>query len=290
MSAEWPLHRSYLYAPGSRPDVLRKALDTGADAAVLDLEDAVPADAKDAARDAVAAVVGDLSGTGPDVHVRINGGPGDTWREDLEAVVRPGLAALRLPKVESAPEVTRVADALDRLEPERGVQAGSIGLYPTVESARGVAALADVLRSSPRVCRPAIGTTDLLADLGASGDDDLATLTIRSQMVLECRLAAVGPPVDSVHTRLDDEAGLRAGAERARSLGFFGKSVIHPRQLAVVHEVFTPTEEQLAWADRVLGAFDRAEADGQGAVEIDGDFVDAAVVARARALHALRRS
>lgn len=307
-SADRRLHRSYLYAPGSDDRLLRKAYAAGADAVIADLEDAVAPARRAEAGGTVAAFLDEVAATPtssgdpdgaptstpdahirvPDVHVRV-ARDGDGY--DLgavDAVVRPGLDGLRLPKVEDAAAVRDLAEVLDRLERDRDLPAGRIGLYPTVESARGAWVIADVLAASPRVVRAGIGTTDLLADLGASGDDDLATLHVRSQLVLASRVVGVGPPIDSVHTDLADVDGLERGARRARALGFVGKSVIHPRQLDVVHAVFTPSDDEVARAERVLAAAAAADASGSGTAVVDGAFVDAAVVARAQATLALR--
>lgn len=291
-SAEIPrLHRSYLYAPGSRPDVMRKALKAGADAVVLDLEDAVAADAKPEARSHVAALLDDraaVAAASGDVHVRINRDGGGYSRDDLDAVVHDGLDAVRLPKVEHPDAVADVAALLDQLERDRSLRVGQVALYPTVESARGLEVVADVAAASTRVVRFAFGSTDLLADLGIAEETRWSTLHLRSELVLRSRIAEVGPPIDSVHTRLDDEDGLLAAARHAASLGFHGKSLIHPRQIATAHRVFTPSNADIARAERIVAALHEAEEAGRGAVTLDGEFVDAAVVARARALLDLR--
>ncbi len=280
------LHRSYLYAPGSRPDLMRKALRAGADAVVLDLEDAVAPDRKVEARAEVLFVLDEVNDNRhyrSDIHVRVNRDGDGYSLEDIEAVLRPGLRGIRLPKVEHADAVGEVAARLDDLERDRGLPTGHVWLYPTVESARGVAVLSGVA-AGPRVARLAIGVTDLLADLSISTETRWSLLHLRSELVLQSRLAGVGPPIDGVHTDLTDEKGLRESAQHAASLGFHGKSVIHPRQLPAVHEVFTPTEEAIARAERIVAALRNAETGGDGAVSIDGEFVDAAVAARARAV------
>lgn len=285
------LHRSYLYVPGSDEDRVRKALTLGADAVIVDLEDAVSSAAKPTARSTVAAVIGQAATAAAcDVHVRIDRNDDGGYRQDdLEAAVGPGLAGLRLPKVEDPQALGDLDARLSRLEQERGIPAGTVLLYPTFESALGMVRISEILTASERVARAAIGTSDLLADLMAAGDDDLATLHVRSELVLRSRACRVGPPIDSVHVDLDDEQGLIAGAQRARALGFVGKSVIHPRQLAPVHEVFTPTDEQLERAERIVTAAEVAAGSGTGGFELDGEFVDAAVVARARGLLRLRQ-
>jgi citrate lyase subunit beta / citryl-CoA lyase len=277
------LHRSYLYAPGSDVGMVAKALAAGADAVILDLEDGVAAREKELARDVVADTVA-AADTSSAVHVRINRTTDGFDEADVRAVVAPGLQALRLPKVEQPDHLQSLDELLADVEREAGLKVGTVALYPTVESALGAVCLSELLAASRRVARVAFGATDFLADIGARGDEELATLHVRSQLVLLSRAARIGPPIDSVHTRLDDETGLRQAAVRARSLGFFGKSVIHPRQLRVVHEVFTPTPDEIAWAERVIGALTEADAAGKGAVGVDGEMIDEAVVARARSL------
>ncbi len=287
-SPEPRLHRSYLYAPGSDPVVMRKALATGADAVVLDLEDAVAPSVRDEARRHVAAVLDEVATgavtTRSDVMVRLSRDGAGYAAADLDAVVRPGLAGLRLPKAESPDAVREVDRVVGRLEVDRGLAPGGVLLDITLESARGVLALGPLLAASDRVGRAGLGAADLLADLGASGDDDLATLHVRSRMVLESRAAGAGPPIDSVHTDLTDDEGLRRTAERARALGFLGKSVIHPRQLAAVHAAFTPGSADLERARRIVAVLEAATAEGRAAVTLDGEFIDPAVAARARAL------
>ncbi|HEX8977562.1 MAG TPA: CoA ester lyase [Solirubrobacteraceae bacterium] len=282
---EPPPIRSYLYAPGSNPRVMEKALGAGADAVILDLEDAVGPDDKLVARDRVAAVItGAGAAGGGELHVRINRAADGPDLDDLAAVTTPGLTGIRLPKVESAAEVRAVAGALDTLEQAAGMAAGTVLLYLSIETAAAALAAAE-LAAAPRVARLVFGATDFLADIGAPGTaDGPATVVARGMLVLASRAAGIGAPVDSVHTALDDEEGLRRSACSARALGFFGKSVIHPRQIAVVHQVFTPTSGELAEARRVLA---HVEVHGDGASVLDGQMIDAAVVARARRIVAM---
>ena len=290
-SVDAVLHRSGLYAPGSSPRMLRKALAAGADAVILDLEDAVAPGEKPAARGHVAELLDEVAATpvAPDVHVRVNRS-GDGWdTDDLAAVVRPGLDGLRLPKAETPEALTEVAALIDRLERDAGLPVGAIPLIPIIESAVGAVAITALATATDRVTRLSLGGADLLADLGGVGDDDLTTLHVRGELVLRSRAAGLAPPIDTVHTNLDDEEGLRAATRRARALGFYGKSLIHPKQIAPVHEVFTPSEDDVAWAERIVAAAAAAEAEGRGAVAIDGDFVDAPIVQRAETILALWR-
>jgi citrate lyase subunit beta/citryl-CoA lyase len=257
------MHRSYLFAPGHNEKLLGRVFNVGADAVMLDLEDAVPPHAKAQARSMVADVLADRS-----AWVRINAVGTELAAVDLDAVA--GLAAgIRIPKVESAGDVRWVRD-----------RAPDTPLICAIESARGILA-AQEIASAPGVRHLSLGGIDLRRDLGAT-DGNLQTLYARSHLVAVSRAAGLGPPIDSVYARLDDDAGLRAQAEFARSLGFFGKSAIHPRQLPVLHDVFTPSAEEVEWAHTVLDAFDAAT--GEAVKLPDGEFVDLPVADRARRL------
>ncbi len=257
------MRRSYLFAPGHNPKLLQRVFNAGADAVMLDLEDAVPPHSKMQARAMVAEVL-----TERPAWVRINAAHTDLAAADLDAVA--GLAAgIRIPKVESAEDVEWVR-----------VRAPDTPLICAIETARGLLA-AHEIATVPGVRHLSLGGVDLRRDLAAS-DGHLQTLYARSHLVIVSRAAGIDPPIDSVYARLDDDDGLREQAEFARSLGFFGKSAIHPRQLATLHQVFTPTAAELARAHAVLDAFDSAH--GEAIKMPDGEFVDVPVADRARRL------
>lgn len=281
--------RSHLFAPGSNERVLGRVFDAGADAVVLDLEDAVAPDAKADARRLVAAVLGARADRpSPRVAVRINGVETDWWRADLEAVVRPGLQLIRIPKAESAGEIRAVDGVLTALELERGLPAGAIGLVATIETAAGVMAAADIARA-PRIQALTFGAADFVRDIGADpASADLATLYARQHLVLVSRAARIEPPVAPVYTQLKDLEGLRRTTAEARAIGFFGRSCIHPSQVPVVNDVFTPGPEEVSAAATLLRAWEEALARGTAAFTMpDGRFVDEAVARRARAIVAL---
>lgn len=264
--------------------MMEKAVRSGADAVIFDLEDSVAVGAKSAARAEIAAMVGRVFGAAGslEVHVRVNRGPEGVDRDDVAAVVRPGLTGLRVPKVASAAELRILASLLDDLEARAGMPPGSVHVYPVIETAAAVLCAGE-LAAAPRVARLGFGATDFLADIGAPGaGDGPGTLVARSSLVLASRAAGIGAPVDSVYTRIDDSDGLMRSARSARELGFFGKSVIHPRQIGPVHAVFTPTDDELAAARAVLAQAERDAGAGVGASALDGEMIDPAVVARAR--------
>lgn len=288
MTGEVRLHRTYLYASGTKPRSMARALASGADAVILDLEDSVAPEDKEAARDLVASFIADRvagrTDLACDVHVRVNRTADGFDVDDVRAVVQPGVTALRLPKVHSVEEIRDLDGLVTELEADGGLGAGSVGFYPTVESAKGAMILGPVLEATNRSRRAAFGASDFLADISASGDDALGTLHVRSHMVMVSRAAGSGMPIDSVHAIIDDEDGLVAGAERARALGFFGKSVIHPRQVEAVNRVFTPDRAALNWAKQLVQNLGEAELHRSGGFLLDGELLDQALVRRARAI------
>ena len=259
--------RSYLFVPGNRPDRFEKARRSGADAIVLDLEDAVSIEDKVKAREAVAAW---LSPDHP-AYVRINGAATEWFPDDLEAIDLPGLAGVVLPKSESPQQIL---DLVERLS-------ARIGVFALVETALGVWE-ARALAETTGVERLAFGSVDFLLDAGIEGDDT-ELLYARSRLVLASRAAGIQPPVDGVTTALDDAGRLAADVARARRLGFGVKLCIHPTQITAVNQGYLPTNEEVSWARRVLETLRGAE---EGALRIDGEFVDRPVVERARSVMA----
>ena len=257
------MDRSYLFAPGHDAKLLGKVFDAGADAVILDLEDAVPPARKAAARSMVAEVL-----TSEMAWVRINIAGTDWAAADLEAIAGSAYG-IRIPKVESVADVQWVA----RRAPGKP-------LLCAIESAKGVVAALQIA-AEPGVRNLALGGIDLQRDLGV-GSGGAPLDYVRSHLVVACRAAGLGPPIDSVYPLIDDTEGLRRQCAVSRSLGFFGKSAIHPRQLAVIHDEFSPTDDELRWAREVVDAF---EAAGGAAARLPGgEFVDLPVAERARAL------
>jgi citrate lyase subunit beta / citryl-CoA lyase len=287
MAGSLPPIRSWLYAPGNNPRLLDKVFGAGSDAVILDLEDAVPPAEKVRARGLVAeAVRGRRDRPGPALFVRVNHPDSGLAEADVAAVVQPGLAGLRVPKVEDADTVRLVDGWLAAAEQRAGLPTGSVILVCNVESAAGVWYALEIGRASPRVQALGFGAADFVRDVAARvGPDGLETLYARSRLVLAARVAGIRPPVDGVYTRLDDEAGLERTTRQGRDLGFFGRSALHPRQVATINRVYTPSQAEVDHAREVVAAAARAEAAGSGALRLpSGDFVDVAIVRRAEAV------
>ncbi|HEY2674333.1 MAG TPA: CoA ester lyase [Rugosimonospora sp.] len=258
-----------LFVPGDRPDRFAKAVDSGADAVVIDLEDAVPAGHKDAAR--VAAVEFCARPARVPVHVRINA-PGTAEADaDLAALAGlPGLAGLRLPKVESPADVQAVA-----------AKAHGADLYCLIESAVGVERAYAIATAHPAVTAIGLGEADLRADLNVTDDAGLAYA--RGRVVVAARAAGLPPPPMSVYPDVADLDGLAESCRAGRTLGFLGRSAIHPRQLPVIVTAFRPTPHEVALARTLLQALDEAAEEGRGvAVLPDGRFADRAMAPAAR--------
>ncbi len=282
-------HRSYLFAPGNHPRKVEKVFAAGADAAILDLEDAVAAAEKVAARDAVvAALKAPRRCRG---FVRVNAADTDLFAGDLDAVVGPWLDGVMLPKVES-PGQLQAADArMAELERRHGMKPGAVDLLPIVETAKGLADVAAIAAAGTRVRRLSFGAVDLAKDLGMQLTDDEWELTpARFAVALASRAAGLEAPLDTVWVHFRDTDGLVASATRARTLGFQGKMCIHPDQVAPVNAAFTPSAEEAAKAERIVAAFEKAEAAGSASIVVDGFFVDYPVVDHARRTLALVKS
>ncbi|SCL30865.1 citrate lyase subunit beta / citryl-CoA lyase [Micromonospora rhizosphaerae] len=259
---------TWLYVPGDRPDRFAKAVASGADAVILDLEDAVVAGRKAYARAAVAEFLAESHSV--PVQVRVNELTGPDVDADLAAVAgAPGLAGLRLPKVESPETVGALAARIDA------------PLHPLIESAVGLEAAYPIATAHPAVASLGLGEADLRSDLGVVDDDGL--LWARGRMVVAARAAGLPPPAMSVYANVADLDGLAASCAVGRRLGFLGRAAIHPRQLPVITESFRPGEREVARARELLVAVADAQTRDSGtAVLPDGRFADRAMVAAAR--------
>jgi citrate lyase subunit beta/citryl-CoA lyase len=252
--------RSFLFVPGHRNTLVEKALHAGADAVIVDLEDAVPDGQKSIARSRAAQVC-----TRARLWVRINAVGSPECAADLDAV--GGCAAgIRIPKVETPEQVAAVAQ-----------RCPATPLICAIETARGLLAAAEIA-AVPQCTYLAMGGLDLRHDLGVGqGSDPL--LYARSHLVAAARAAGIAPPIDSVFADLHSPEGLRSEALHAKTLGFFGKSAISPRQLRIIHEAFSPSAAEVKWARRVVDAF--AAGGGEALRLDDGEFVDVPVARRA---------
>ncbi len=283
--------RTFLFAPGNHARRVEKAFTLGADAVILDLEDAVAVGEKVATRKTVAeAVSKPRASTGSKGYVRVNA-IGTPWcLGDLLEVVRPGVDGIVLPKVESAADLRTIDWLIANLERERGLPLGGIDLMPIIETAAGFSRLDRIFGARSlkdyggpwRVKRMAFGAADFTHDVGMAwtpGEEELSSL--RVNLIVASRAASIEPPIDTVWVHLKDAEGLRASAEHSKRLGFQGRLCIHPDQVDVVNEIFTPSQAEAERSQKIVNAFKAAEASGLAAIQVDGAFVDYPVYHRA---------
>jgi len=284
--------RSLMFVPGHRERMVQRALGIGAfgpsdlDVALLDLEDGVPASSKDEARRLVADVLGSpaQAGAGPVRYVRIRRALSDDGAADLDAIVRPGLGGIMAPKVARADEIEWLAGELDARERDTKIPPGTIRIIPSIETAAALIEAPRIARAADRVVGLAFGSEDFALDLGlpTKREAEAAEMLYARSATVVAAVSAGKLAFDGIWPDIEDAAGLRADSLRARRLGFSGKTLIHPGQVAAVNEIFSPSAADVEEARRVVRAFDEALARGQGAVALDGRMLDAPVVDRAR--------
>lgn len=294
-----PVARSLLFAPANHARHAQSALNGAADGVILDLEDAVAVGEKPAARlaarELLASHAADDTGNGatsdaahtsphyPIRYVRINGLTTPYAYADLLAVVGPGLDGVVLPKAESATQIATLDWLLTQLEHERGLAPGATEIAPIIETAAGLAALPAIAAASPRVRRLNFGAGDFSLDTRMTWTPNHpGLLWARTSIVIASRAAGLAAPIDTVFADLGNDGGLRAETTLAKELGFAGKACIHPRQVTIVHSVFTPTADEIADAHAIVSAFAEAEAQGIASIRVGDRFVDYPVAARAR--------
>jgi (3S)-malyl-CoA thioesterase len=264
--------RSVLYIPGSNQRALDKARGLAADAIIFDLEDAVAPDAKDAARVTLREEL-DMGGYGNRTKlVRINGFDTPWGNADIQAFRNAGIDGLLLPKVNSAYDIETLADMMSDMP-----------IWAMMETASGVLNAREIA-AHPRLAGIVMGTNDLVKELGARPGPDRAEIQTALQMSVIAARADGVPIVDGVYNAFKDDEGLRRECEQGRDLGFDGKTLIHPAQLAIANEVFAPSAADLELAERQIAAFEEAEAEGKGVAVVDGKIVENLHVVTARAL------
>jgi citrate lyase subunit beta/citryl-CoA lyase len=276
-----PPLRSLLFAPGNHARRVEKALSLDADAVILDLEDAVATAEKPAAREAVAVAL--ARPRQALLYVRVNAVDTDYCHGDLRSVVQPGLDGIILPKVESSAALTTIDWLVAQLERERGLPVGKIDLIPIIETARGLQRIDAILAAETRVRRIAFGAGDFTLDMNMAWSREEEEIAhARAVIATASRASGIDAPLDTVWVDLSDPQGLEASARIALAYGFQGKMCIHPDQIPVVNNVFTPSAAEIAFADRVVAAFAEAEASGSASIQLNGKFVDYPVVYRAQ--------
>ncbi len=254
--------RSYLFVPANRIERFEKALNTDADAVIIDLEDAVPVDLKRSSRDALAAWLKDH--TEHQVMIRVNSSQTEWFLADIELAKFPNVSAIVLPKTESGAEIEAV------------LQIREVGIFPLIETPLGLANVRQIA-CAKQVIALMFGTIDFQLEMNMNGGY-LELLSFRNEFVLASKLAGIQAPIDGVTVDFKDEAMIQLETQQAKNLGFAGKLCIHPHQVDIVNQIFSPTTVEIDWANRVLNVV--KQANGQ-AVSLDGKMIDLPVILRA---------
>jgi len=274
-------NRSYLFAPGNHERRVEKALGLGADVVILDLEDAVAISEKKSTRELINKTLEQPRNCA--VFVRVNAYDTEFCYGDICSIVSENLDGIVLPKLESLDDLRSIDWLLGNLEQERGLPNGSIDLMPIIETAMGLVNIREIARADTRVKRLAFGGGDYTRDLGMEWtlkEDEL--LPVRSEMVLASRFGKLEPPVDTVFIHIKEHDAFRSSCSNILGLGFQGKMCIHPDQVPVTNETFTPDPEEVKWSQRVIDEFAKAEKAGVASIQIDGYFVDYPIVEKAQ--------
>ncbi|MEM2855918.1 MAG: CoA ester lyase [Candidatus Nitrosocaldaceae archaeon] len=277
------LIRSLIFVPGNNTRFINKAKNLNADIICLDLEDSVPASEKDKARELVREELSDKFMN--EVYVRINAPNTQYIEDDIKCIVRQGLSGIVIPKVNSANEIRKIEELIKSLEEKEGLREGSIELIPSIENAIGVVNAYNIASSSERVTAVIFGIFDLLHDLGVEYDENdfISYIYPRAKVALDAKAANVYA-IDSIWQKIDDREGLIRDAKFGMKLGYNGKSIIHPNQIDVVHDIFKPSKEEIEWAKRIVNALEEAKRAGKGAIRLEGKMIDEVHYKRAKAL------
>ena len=279
------LLRSWMFVPGHRQRMIDKALSLNADAIMLDIEDGVAPNEKDAARKNIADSLGREKAPGtPARYVRINAIGHPRMDADLQAVVRRGLEGLVCPKVDTPDDVRTVDQILNDKEPTNKLARGSVKLLIAIESPRGLLNAPAIVAASPRVVGIMFGAEDFGREIGlpAVREGEARDLIYARSAIVIAAASAHVQAIDGVWVDLNDSQGLLGFAKQSRQLGFSGMSCIHPSQVDAINKTFSPTAEEIDYCQKVLQAFEEANARGDGSIAFGGQLIDRPIVERAR--------
>lgn len=278
--------RSFLFAPANHPRKVQKVFESGADAVILDLEDACAASEKAASR---ATAVEALSAPSKCLgYVRINATDTEWCLRDLDGVIGPWLDGIVAPKIERPEEIVLIDWLIAQFERERGLPIGGIDLMPIIETGAGLHALDAIIAAGKRIRRISFGAGDFTRDMRMKWSADEAELAYaRGRLVLASRVGGLEPPIDTVHIDLADEESFAASVVTGVKFGFQGKLLIHPAQVALTNQSFMPSAKEIARARKIVDAFYAAENAGSASIKVDGYFVDYPIVEKAQQVLAL---
>jgi len=279
--------RSLLFVPGNKKNMLEKASSYLPDMFVPDMEDSVPDGEKDTARATIQSFLPKLAQTGIPILPRVNSIDTGWTEQDLAAVVGPHIKGISIGKIEGPQDIENVSGLLAKLERANDLTVGSISLIPWLESARALVKCYEICASSRRIIGVAFGAEDYTHDMGIERLDAESEVAYGRNVLCVAARAARVIALDTPYFRFKDDGGLRKNCVQSKQFGFKGRFAIHPAQIDTINEMFSPSEKEIAYARKVVAAFDEAEVTGRGSTSLDGKVIDVPVVKRARALLAM---
>ncbi len=275
------LRRTMMFVPGNNPSMVKDAHIFGADSIMFDLEDSVSIHEKDAARFLIYNALTSIDYEGAETVVRINGLDTPYGLEDLEAMVRARPNVIRLPKTDTAQDVIDVEKIITEIEEKAGIPVGTTKMMAAIESAVGILNAPEIARASSRLIGIAIGAEDFVTNMRTTRSlEGIELLAARGQVLLAARAAGIYA-LDTVFSDVNDEEGFANEVRQIKQLGFDGKSVINPRQIDVVHDLYTPTKNEIDKSIRIIEASQEALKKGSGVVSLDGKMIDKPIIERA---------
>mgnify|MGYP003624023260 CR=1 FL=1 len=276
------LIRSLLFVPGNNSRFLEKAKNLNADIVCFDLEDSVPLEEKKSARSLIKNALAKRNEYLPEIYVRTNSPVSGLIPDDLSEIVQKGIDGIVIPKVDTANDIKKIEKTLLSLEKKRKLK--PIEIIASIESAAGVVNAYSIASSSKRISALVFGVFDLLNDLGVEYTKQAPGAQYSKEKIPIDAKAAGKYALDAIWQDLNDTSGLENDCMHARNLGYAGKSIIHPSQIEIVHRIFHPTASEIAWANKVINAYDEAKTKKKGATKVDGKMIDEVHYKRAKAL------
>lgn len=276
------LRRTMMYIPGNNPSMISDGHIYGSDSIMFDLEDSVSLKEKDSARFLVYNALRTIDYEGTETVVRVNGLDTPFGRDDFEAIVKAKPDIIRLPKTEKPEDIIEADKLITEIEEKNGMEYGTVKLMAAIESALGIINAYKIATASPRLVAIAIGAEDFVTDMKTTrSPEGIEVLSARSQVLLAARAAGIYA-LDTVYSDVNNMEGFVNEVKLIKQLGFDGKSVIHPKQIQPVHDIYTPTQKEIEKSIRVLHAIEEAEKKGSGVIALDGKMIDGPIVDRAR--------
>lgn len=283
------LRRTMMFVPGSNAGMMRDATLYGADSIMFDLEDSVSLNEKDSARTLVHFALKTFDYSSVETVVRING-LDTVGKLDIEAMVLAGINVIRLPKTENAQDIIDVEAEIKKVEEEHDIEIGTTRMMAAIESPGGTLNARDIAHASNRLVGIALGAEDYVTSMKTTRSPEGVELIFARSMILHAARESGIAAIDTVYSDVDNEEGLRAEVEHIKQLGFDGKSVINPRQIPVVNDIYAPTAEEIQNAKEVIWAIEEAESKGSGVIALDGQMIDKPIVERAERVIAMAKA